>query len=570
MIASKRPRVMMSRFRWSRSPFLSIFLLSTGLVPAEAQETPSAVFREAVDVRVVNLEVVATDERGNRVTGLLPGEFRLFVDDVEVGIDYFTEVMEGRAASLEDDEAGESAPALTPGESVERSYVVFIDEFFSLERDRDAVVRSLIDDLDHLEPGDRMAIVAYDGSELALLSHWSSSRSHLRRTLQQALERPVHGLRRGAEQRPVASAQRLQQTGARVTGFEGDLDMVPDVEAMRDLDLKVAVERLERQMEAATSAAAAALRSFSEVPGRKVMLLLSGGWPQSPAEWLSENPPTELLDLWTDREDVFGQLTAAANRLGFTIYSVDVPDSSRALGVVSAGDGDALPSSGLASGTDVRRASQLRHTLEFISRRTGGQPLVGADRGRALTAVAEDTSSYYWLGFTPKWSEDDRARELRVEVTRPGVRVRARSSYLDLSNRRSVAMIMDSALLFDTAPRQHTMPVKLGEPKRARRRALEVPISVAIPVDEVVFLPVGDRFVADLELHLALRDSDGRQSEEITPIPFEIRVNGTPRPGTYVAYDTRVQLRRQPHRIVVAVRDKVGGAVLTGTADFKP
>jgi hypothetical protein len=131
-------------------------------------------------------------------------------------------------------------------------------------------------------------------------------------------------------------------------------------------------------------------------------------------------------------------------------------------------------------------------------------------------------------------------------------------------------MIMDSALLFDTAPRQHKMPVKLGDPKRARRRALEVPISVAIPVDELVFLPSGDRFVADLELHLGLRDSDGRQSEEIEPIPFEIRVNGTPRPGTNVAYDTRVQLRRQPHRIVVAVRDKVGGAVITGTAEFKP
>jgi hypothetical protein len=100
-------------------------------------------------------------------------------------------------------------------------------------------------------------------------------------------------------------------------------------------------------------------------------------------------------------------------------------------------------------------------------------------------------------------------------------------------------MIMDSALLFDTAPRQHKMPVKLGDPKRARRRALEVPISVAIPVDELVFLPSGDRFVADLELHLGLRDSDGRQSEEIEPIPFEIRVNGTPRPGTNVAYDTR-------------------------------
>jgi VWFA-related protein len=548
-------------------------------VPAGAQEDTVPVFRDAVDVRVVNLEVVVTDGRGMRVTGIPASAFRLFVDGVEVGIDYFTEVAEREARSSREEES--TAPSLPAGETVERSYVVFIDEFFSMPRDRDEIVRSLMDELPRMERGDRMAVVAYDGRQLALLSHWSSSPDHLYRTLEQALARPARGRERQTEQRPVASPQRRHMVGPSASPAAMDLDTVPDVETIRDVDLKMAVRRMEQQLEAATSAAAATLRSFADVPGRKVMLLLSGGWPQSPAEMIADNPRTELAEVWTDAEAVYGRLTAAANRLGFTIYPVDVVDSTVRFGLVTSqqedsrswmagsGQGGSSTSEGLAAGTDLVRGSQLRRTLELLATRTGGRALIGSDRGKVLATVSDDTSSYYWLGFAPRWSEDDRPRQVRVEVDRPGVRVRTRSSYLDLSPKRSVAMLMEGALLFDTAPRNHKVPVRLGEAKRVRRE-LEVPISVAVPVDDIVFLPAGGRFVADLELHLALRDSEGRQSEELAPIPFTVRLDQAPPPGTYVRYDTRIRLRRESHRIVVAVRDKVGGAVLTGTSEFRP
>lgn len=544
---------------------LALFLLIFPLFPLDAQEPSQPVFHEAVDVRVVNLEVVVTDRQGHRVRGLLPEDFQLFVDDREVSIDYFTEVSQGRARSPEEDEPSAVSPAVTSGEPVERSYVVFIDEFFSMPKDRDEIIRSLIGDLDQMDPGDRMAIVAYDG-ELALLSHWSSSRDHLRRTLQQALERPARGRERVAEQRPVASPQRRHDISASPGGPDLGLDAMPDVETMRHVDLQMAVRRMEEQMTAATGAAAATLRSFADAPGRKVMLLLSGGWPQSPAEVLAGNASTELLDFWTDRENVFGRLSDAANRLGFTIYPVDVPDSTLGFGVVSAREQDALASEAL--GDDLRRGSQLRHTLELLASRTGGRPLVGSERGNVLTIVGSDTSSYYWLGFRPTWKEDDAARDIRVEVTKEGLRVRARSSFLDLSRQRSVSMLLDSALLFDQTPQGHTVPVKIGEKKKARRGTVEVPISVAVPVDQVVFVPSGRQFVADLALHLALRDRDGRQSTDIAPIPFQVRLEKAPQPGTYVRYDTTIKVRNRPHRVVLAIEDQVGGATLTGTADM--
>ena len=63
-----------------------------------AQEPPpefAGVFVEVLDVRVVNVEVVVTDRKGNRVQGLHPDDFSLLVDGEETSIDYFSEIAAG-------------------------------------------------------------------------------------------------------------------------------------------------------------------------------------------------------------------------------------------------------------------------------------------------------------------------------------------------------------------------------------------------------------------------------------------------------------------------------------------
>ena len=57
-------------------------------LPVRAQEPGDEVFGEAIDVRVVNVEAVVADKRGNRVRGLTAADFRLLVDGREVPIDY--------------------------------------------------------------------------------------------------------------------------------------------------------------------------------------------------------------------------------------------------------------------------------------------------------------------------------------------------------------------------------------------------------------------------------------------------------------------------------------------------
>src|SRR3954453_15240570 len=126
------------------SGWAAVALLAAFLAPAAAQQPPAAnqpanqpppsIFGETIEVRVVNVEVVVTDKQGNRVAGFTPSDFRLKVDGKVVPIEFFNEVRGGSAIALAESEASavKGLPSLAPGSPVGTSYLVFIDNLFSL------------------------------------------------------------------------------------------------------------------------------------------------------------------------------------------------------------------------------------------------------------------------------------------------------------------------------------------------------------------------------------------------------------------------------------------------------
>jgi VWFA-related protein len=123
-------------------------------------------------------------------------------------------------------------------------------------------------------------------------------------------------------------------------------------------------------------------------------------------------------------------LTATANRLGYTFYPVDVPGlDTETLAADAGSEGPGVPSGFITSAWE--RDSQ--YSLELLARATGGKAILNSARLTAFERATDDTRSYYRLGFSPTWRADDRRHAIRVEVRRPGLQVRARTSYTDLS-----------------------------------------------------------------------------------------------------------------------------------------
>lgn len=540
---------------------LTLLLALPPVFGQDAPEAPTGLFGEVVDVRVVNVEVVVT-KNGERVTGLGPEDFRLMVDGREVPIEYFTEVHGGTAVVRGDEASTGTLPALAPGTPVSTSYLVFVDEYFSLAPRRNRVLRALIEQLPVLGPEDRMAIVAYDGHQLEMLSTWSRSIEALTRVLEKAQERPAYGLQRLSGFRSYEATRFLfDEIGEAGTILAPELN---DLEL--DIEEQMEAERIAGQVRRAALAASSALRGFANPPGRKVMLLLSGGWPFDPAVWVTGNQQIGAFDNTVPKgEELVGSLIDTANRLSYTIYPVDIENEARDLTEidVSFNTIDAL--------RDILRdrRQEERTSLAIMADDTGGSPLYGAARYSALERAAADTRSYYWIGFTPDWKGDDESHKISVKSRDKGLKVRSRDSFSDLSRQTEVSMMVESSLLFGDSPAAAPLFAKTGEGKKSGRGKVEVPLTVIIPVSELTFLPRKDQYLAEVELRVAVRDETGRLAE-IPIIPMTVALEEPPAEGELRRYDTTLRLRKKKHDVVVSLYDNASGKILATRLEVDP
>jgi VWFA-related protein len=517
---------------------------------------------EVIDVHVINVEAVVTDRQGDRVFGLSPSDFKLIVDGEETPIEYWTEVRGGDAleATAQSARSWRDIPAVAPGKPLETSYLIFIDEFFSIDRDRQKVLRSLADDLAHLKPGDRAAVVAWNGEGLDMLSTWSESPSDLARVLRDAADRPAYGLVRLAELRQLDVTRPL--LNQRLFFYRSPfLDQLP-------LDERTYAELLVSQLRGLSDAVTSTLAGFAQPPGRKVMLLLSGGWPEDPSRFIlgdrfmmvyEPRIPTGL--------ELYGPIAETANLLGYSLYPVDV------VGLETEGRNSAAHGSLLTSAVRAEEAlvREWEHeaSLRYLAAETGGRALINAQRTRPLALAHDDTRSFYWLGFSPARSGDGVVHDVRVEVNRKGLDVRTRRGFVDLSRQEEVSMAVQSALLFGHPAGLSGLGLEVGTATAAGRGKIEVPVVLSIPNDAITALPENGGYAAQLELRVAALDDRGARSE-IPVIPIALRQDEVLTPGGATRYETTLRLRKRDQDIVLAVYDQPSGNLLSAATRISP
>ena len=108
-----------------------------------------------------------------------------------------------------------------------------------------------------------------------------------------------------------------------------------------------------------------------------------------------------------------------------------------------------------------------------------------------------------------------------------GLKMRTRTGFLDLSRKAENSLVVESAMLFGNSPDVVPMAIKLGAPVASGRREMEVPVSLAIPVDAITFVPLNGKQTAELELRVAAVDIGGNRA----PVPvIPVTLTGTEAP----------------------------------------
>ena len=195
--------------------------------------------------------------------------------------------------------------------------LLFIDEVFVSPRDRDQALHQLRLSLSEMAPTDRLAVVAYDGTQLEVLAPWSPPGEEIFEALERAARRPAQGLLRRSERRrqEVLDRRRSRPPDADSfagVGFSGSLRTrqvdLGDQDSLRDL--------ARRSAAAAADALESQWQALGAPEGLGALLLVSGGWL----------PPGALS---AECETFAAPLLLALERTGYAVYPVAAHPSNR-------------------------------------------------------------------------------------------------------------------------------------------------------------------------------------------------------------------------------------------------
>ena len=413
-----------------RSPVLAVALIATPLAAQTANrstETGASGFREHVDVRLVNIDVLVTDKGRKPVRGLRREQFLLLADGQPVEITHFFERSPAVSAQLK-------APSTTARKPVTASDSA--DQIGSL---RGPLTVAIYLDDSNLHPAFRTRLLRR--LRLAIESWRSLDARFLLATFRNRLEilappsPDLDAILAAIDELPTGSPRVLYQTEGRRRALHRMADSdefcrsAPGCRPCYDnwQELVSYAEQFayaeEHRIAVSNTGLADLASTLAGVPGRKAVIYISDGLPQRPAlsafEYLGNQLcPERTVD--AQREMVkyeesssFNRVTAHANANRVTFYSLDAAGLRGGLHLDPSFQRRYVPS---AHNDHVRSMNQ-QAGIFLLASETGGRMLANAnDPVLVLPSVAEELQHGYSLAFMPEVRETGRVRMIKVEL----------------------------------------------------------------------------------------------------------------------------------------------------------
>ncbi len=391
----------------------------SGQVPppdtGQSTQPQTPVFRSGVNF--VRVDVIVTDKNGNPVTDLKPDDFEIVEQKTPQKVETFKLVwLDGGLLTNADAPVRQIRTDLDEeteaGRDDVRLFAIFLDDYH-VRRESSLVARQQIARFvdTQLGPTDMIGLMYPLESTIAV----RMTRNH-------------EAVSRGIQQ---------------FTGRKYDYTPRNDAEQRYAYYPAETVEKIRNQV-SMSAIKALILRMGALKEGRKALILVSEGYNATLPPQMRDpvaavpgfnNPSandanagnsqledrakfSSTLDLDMDLRD----MTNLANRNNVAIYAVDPRGLST---------GEFGIDQNIGAQTDRSYLNATMETLRTLALNTDGQAIVNRnDMTMAMKQIVRDQSAYYLLGYNSTFTATDgKFHEIKVNVRRSGVQVRARKGY---------------------------------------------------------------------------------------------------------------------------------------------
>jgi VWFA-related protein len=553
------------RSRLTRSS-LAVVLAVIALVsfPAGAQQSSEEIPRlvETVDVRVINVDVVVTDRKGNPIRGLKMGDFEIYETGRKMNLTNFYEVAPTAAhpparAPKPQTEAMPAAPAPPPPTNLRRRIIFFVDNLSLHPFNRNRVFSSMKQFAEEaLRPGDEAMVATWNRS-MKIRVPFTPDKTQIIQTLEAIEGESAFGVHNLSERRQVEGQIRDARTYSDA------------VAAARQY-----AQSVEHDLRQSVSAINGLMSTLAGVEGKKVLVLTSEGFPMSPGkemffyidemarektDWRRSGGSSLIESMSFDSSMLIQSVAKTANANNITLYTM------HAAGLSGYNEGSAENARSTPFVTQQAALTNTTDSMNLLANMTGGIAITGSNNFRmGFEQIEKDLDGYYSLGYRAGTERVDRQRPIEVRTKNRNHIVRFRKSFVEKSMQTDMTDRVIANLFYESAANDMKIFLTTKQPIPTQEGLFKIPLEVHIPMDSFTLLPQGELHAGSFTIFVAAADRNGDMSDvSRTQVPIRIPVSEIAQAaGKHYTWSVELLMAGGRNRISVGVVDDVSN--LTG------
>lgn len=539
------------------------------LLPARAQQAPSPTSQpqantplgklvETIDVKVIGVDVVVTDKKGNIIKGLTKDDFEIYENNRAVPITNFYEVdgpkTKGGGPAAEPEPQPTTAAA-TPArqeipDNLKRRIIFYIDNLSLAPFNRNRVFSQMKEFVKtSMRPGDEAMVATFNRS-MKVRVPFTKDAVQIQQTLDVIAGESALGLSNRSERKDVEDRIRDAQD------YTSALASARTYASSVEHDLRTSVASIN-----------ALMGTLAGVEGKKILVLTSEGFPMQPGREMFyfiddvakekgwSQGSTMLEGMSFDAHSLIQEVAKTANANNITMYTI------HAAGLAASNEMSAENDRPVSFQVSQAALSNTTDSMLMMADMTGGLASTQTNNFKeAFNKINRDLDSYYSLGYRGSFERVDRQKNLEVKVKNKNYVARARTSFVEKSTFAEMSDRVIANLLYKTKENDLKILVKANPPRPADDDLFRVPIEVQIPMESLTFLPQGENgYAGGFDVYVVVGDRNGDMSD-VNRQSHQIHIEAdklAATKGKYYSYELELLMERGLNKISIGVVDEI-------------